>query len=239
MDIEKTITFEDVEERIKNKKMEELTKEDVFDRYIAYGDDKELSNPEIQKLLIKYGYIDELTSFVRSVITDKEVIDMILSSNFVNEKDIILKNGKIQNIYFVEDSELPEQYNWMYIEFVDKDNITIKVKDIHFKEEPKEWKNELDNYTELNKYKDEELTIIIDNANNEMRLRCALKKDKKKLERIELHIHTNMSQMDGTNSCRDYIEKAKQLGMTSLAITDHRSSTSISRSSKVFRKDKR
>lgn len=62
--------------------------------------------------------------------------------------------------------------------------------------------------------------------------------DAKKTERVELHVHTKMSQMVGINFCEEYIERAKQLGMTSLAITDHRSSTSISRSSKIFRKDK-
>ena len=41
------------------------------------------------------------------------------------------------------------------------------------------------------------------------------------MERVELHIHTKMSQMDGINYCKDYIDKAKEYGMTSLAITDH------------------
>ena len=50
------------------------------------------------------------------------------------------------------------------------------------------------------------------------------------MERVELHLHTNMSQMDGINSCKDYIEKAKQLGMTDIAVTDKRGSTSFSRS---------
>ncbi len=59
------------------------------------------------------------------------------------------------------------------------------------------------------------------------------------MERVELHIHTKMSEMDGINSCKEYIEKAKELGMKALAITDHRSSTSISRSSRIFRKDRR
>ena len=41
------------------------------------------------------------------------------------------------------------------------------------------------------------------------------------MERVELHIHTKMSEMDGINSCKDYINKAMEYGMTSVAITDH------------------
>ena len=40
------------------------------------------------------------------------------------------------------------------------------------------------------------------------------------MERIELNLHTNMSQMNGITDIRDYINRAKELGMTSLAITD-------------------
>lgn len=233
-----SITYESVKERLKNKSIEEWSKQDVFDRYIAYGDDNELRNPDIQKLLIQHGYIDELTSIISSVITDNEVIEKILSSNFVKKENIILKKGKIEKIYFEEDKKLTEGSNWMYIEFMDEDNAVITVKDIHFKSEPKVWKNEIDSYAELNKYKDKELTLIIDNTENEMRLRCALKKNEKKLERVELHIHTKMSKMDGIASCEDYIKKAKQSGMASIAITDHRHSTIISASTKIFRRHK-
>lgn len=41
------------------------------------------------------------------------------------------------------------------------------------------------------------------------------------MERVELHTHTKMNQMDGITACEDYIEKAKRYGMTALAFTDH------------------
>ena len=40
------------------------------------------------------------------------------------------------------------------------------------------------------------------------------------MERIELHLHTNMSKIDGITDIEDYIIKAKQYGMKALAITD-------------------
>ncbi|WP_367368526.1 PolC-type DNA polymerase III [Schleiferilactobacillus harbinensis] len=40
-------------------------------------------------------------------------------------------------------------------------------------------------------------------------------------KRIELHLHTTMSQMDATNSPTDYVNQAAQWGMPAIAVTDH------------------
>ena len=48
-----------------------------------------------------------------------------------------------------------------------------------------------------------------------------LKTDDEEEKRVELHLHTKMSSMDGVTSTEDYFKLAKNMGHTALAVTDH------------------
>lgn len=69
------IRFEEVKHRLENKKLEDYSIQDIFERYIVYGSEEELNNPTIQRLLIKYGYTKELLEMATNISND--IIDEI------------------------------------------------------------------------------------------------------------------------------------------------------------------
>ena len=171
---ENVITYEQVEERLKNVPIAEYTAQDVQDRYIAYGDDEDLDRTEIQLLLLKHNYVEELIYSVPFVITDKSVIEGVYASNIFESTKFMSYEGRIDNIKLVEDkNEDPRPHTNLWfpvIEFVEKESqkrFSFKGKFLR-PSETEAYKNKV----ELHK---DNVIAIVENRNNKLRLVCLVK----------------------------------------------------------------
>ena len=163
-----TITFESVEERLKNKPVSEWTDQDVFDRYVAYGDNQELADLSIQKLLIEHGYANELINLVDSVIYDESIIKKILNLETIQKEKYFIRKGKIDNIIFSENIDLPDDFLEVSLTFIDKNKKSFEIKDLCYIPSKQDYIKDLENYKDN--------LIIISEINNGIEKKiCALK----------------------------------------------------------------
>ena len=66
-----------------------------------------------------------------------------------------------------------------------------------------------------------ELTVMANTIIETEGIKKVTRQDNSEVKRVELHMHTQMSQMDAMTSAKDLIKRAMKWGMKSIAITDH------------------
>lgn len=156
-------------------------------------------NPEIKEPLIK---VQDLGVESGNVCIDGEVIGM---------EDRELKGGKILLSLSVYDGTSTITCK----AFLTKDNykkIIGKLKDS--KGIKLAGKAGMDTFSN-------EITIMANTIIKSTGIKRETRMDNSEVKRVELHMHTQMSQMDGVTPATELIKRAMKWGMKSIAITDH------------------
>ncbi len=155
---------------------------------------------------------------------------MNIKEELVKIEDLTTEDGRISlegEVIFAEDRELKSGKTLFSFDVYDE-TTTITCKVFLEKEKAKKQMKritgakavKLVGTPQMDSFSDE-MVVMINTIVEIEGIKKAKRKDLAEEKRVELHLHTQMSQMDGMSSAKSLIKRAMDWGMKSIAITDH------------------
>ena len=189
-------------------------------------------------ITVMANIIIETSSDVPELPTEEELEDtpLILGSTqnitdpLVKVEDLGVDDGKIAlegEVIFTEDRTLKSGKTLFSFDLYDGTS-TITCKAFLNKETAKKTMKRIQNAkglkvagtAQMDTFANE-LTVMVNTIVETEGLKKEIRQDNAEVKRVELHMHTQMSQMDAMTSAKDLIKRAMKWGMKSIAITDH------------------
>ena len=157
---------------------------------------------------VMHNITDELTK-VEDIGVDSGKV--VINGEVIYSEDRTLKSGKTLFSFDVFDGTSTITCK----AFLNKDSAKTTMKRIQSAKGVKvEGNAQMDTFAN-------EITILANTIIETDGLKKSVRQDNAEVKRVELHLHTKMSQMDAITSATDLIKRAMKWGMKSIAITDH------------------
>ncbi len=188
--------------------IEERLEEDILlaqEALVIKAEDEQSEKSKVEQKLM-FGYdIREVPSPIHSIVEEERniVIQGTVFSNELRE----LKSGRLLLMFSITDFTDSIQVKLFLKDGKEKEKVAVK---------SGQWLKvkgqvQFDTFAK-------ELVMIARDINE---IEPLERKDTYREKRIELHVHTNMSAMDGVNSVKKIVEQASKWGHETVAITDH------------------
>ncbi len=151
------------------------------------------------------------------------------NDNIVKIRDSVIEGETIAISGRILAFEERETKNGKFVISIDITDFTDSVS-VKFFLKPEEYTDEIKKLIKVKNYVNVKGRVQFDTFADELNIIAnnicegnapELKTDDSDEKRVELHLHTQMSMMDGINSASDYIERAAFWGHKAIAVTDH------------------
>ena len=190
-----------------------MKKEVAVAKDASDGDGKDNGKGTIKKdanvIYGRYGYIKEKVIKITDITPDEGVV--ALEGEISNLESKELRSGKMLISFDLYDGSSsmtcksfvqPDQYDEVYTRLKKARGVKLAGRASH------------SNFSG-------EVEMLANTILETEGMKKVTRMDDAEVKRVELHMHTKMSQMDGMTSAGDLIKRAMKWGMKSIAITDH------------------